>query len=181
LTCAEVDARDLEAAYLAGRLDEATAEAFEAHYFGCDRCWSVVQRAIEVRAAQAPPARRVLGWQRPLAAAAVLVLLVGAGWWAALQRAQPGDPLRGTGDSLAVRLERAAGAADLVWPAWTGADRYRVRTYDANGVLLDEREAADTTLQLALPPGAAFVDVTALDPLREPLARSGLVPIPPVP
>jgi hypothetical protein len=182
LTCAEVEERDLEAAYLAGRLDDATAEAYEAHYFGCDRCWSALRRAQEIRGALVPRPAGVRQWQRPLAVAAGVALLVAAGWWATLQRRPgSGDTLRGAGDSLVVQLRRSPGGALLVWPAWTGADRYRVRAYDANGVLLAEREAEDTTMELTIPPGAAFVDVTALDLLREPLVGSGLVRVPPAP
>lgn len=53
LTCAEIDRDDLGERYLAGRLSEPDAESFEAHYFECERCWSAVSRALEVRAAEA--------------------------------------------------------------------------------------------------------------------------------
>ena len=49
LTCERVDDEHLDARYAAGTLDEAEADAFEAHYFGCARCWYRVQRAVELR------------------------------------------------------------------------------------------------------------------------------------
>jgi CHAT domain-containing protein len=39
--------------YVTEQLPEAEAEAFEKHYFGCERCWNEVQRATEIRAALA--------------------------------------------------------------------------------------------------------------------------------
>lgn len=52
ITCAHVDEGDFETRYAAGQLAENEAEAFEEHYFACDRCWVLVQRAVEIRAAE---------------------------------------------------------------------------------------------------------------------------------
>src|SRR3990172_1011859 len=107
LTCDQVDERDLEAAYVAGRLTERHAEAYEAHIFACDRCWAVLQAAQAVAAAR-PPA---LSAQRPglprwLALAAGITALGGAAGGATATR-QPLAPeaLRGPEDSIAVQLE----------------------------------------------------------------------------
>jgi hypothetical protein len=54
LDCARVEEQEYEGRYLAGSLSEAEAEAFEAHYFSCDRCWTAVERAMELRAAYMP-------------------------------------------------------------------------------------------------------------------------------
>lgn len=51
IDCARIEAGDLEARYLSDRLTDEEAEAFEAHYFACDKCWTSLQRAIEMRAA----------------------------------------------------------------------------------------------------------------------------------
>jgi CHAT domain-containing protein len=51
-----VEENDLVGRYVAGKLPEEEAEAFEAHYFGCERCWSEVRAATEVRAAMERPA-----------------------------------------------------------------------------------------------------------------------------
>lgn len=101
LTCADVEARDLDAEYLAERLSPEDALAYEAHYFSCERCWAALRLATEARAAfaaesgrSARPAatapnatlapradpersRRRIPWG--LAAAAVLVVAVGIG------------------------------------------------------------------------------------------------------
>ncbi|MFW6202615.1 MAG: zf-HC2 domain-containing protein, partial [Gemmatimonadota bacterium] len=52
-TRAEPDAvgDDVVEDYVAGRLSEAEAEAFEAHYFECDACWGRVRGALELYAA----------------------------------------------------------------------------------------------------------------------------------
>jgi anti-sigma factor RsiW len=51
LDCARVEEQEYGRLYVEGALSEAEAEAFEAHYFGCDRCWAAVERAVELRAA----------------------------------------------------------------------------------------------------------------------------------
>ena len=49
--CQYVEEHDLVSAYLGGRLSEQEAEAFERHYFGCERCWGEVKAGEEIRAA----------------------------------------------------------------------------------------------------------------------------------
>lgn len=51
LSCQYVEEHDLVSAYLAGGLSEDEAEAFEKHYFGCERCWAEVKAGEEIRAA----------------------------------------------------------------------------------------------------------------------------------
>jgi CHAT domain-containing protein len=74
--------------YVGQKLNPEEAEAFEEHYFGCDRCWEEVQRATEVRAAfreAEAPAKAIPFRQRRriplalwggLAAAAAVALVV---------------------------------------------------------------------------------------------------------
>lgn len=182
LTCDQVDERDLEAAYIAGRLPDSDAEAYEAHVFACDRCWAVLQTAQAVAAARHP----ALSAQRPglprwLALAAGITALVAGTWWVSATR-QPLAPeaLRGVEDSIAVQLEATDAGLALRFGAFPGADRYRIRVFSPTGELLAERETPDTTLEVSLdrePPTALLIEVTALDLLREPLASSGLVPL----
>jgi CHAT domain-containing protein/tetratricopeptide (TPR) repeat protein len=54
LDCNSVEEQDLVSQYVGQKLSPEEAEAFEEHYFGCDRCWAEVQAATEVRAALAP-------------------------------------------------------------------------------------------------------------------------------
>lgn len=178
LTCADVDDRDLESGYVAGRLTAEEADAYEAHYFGCDRCWRRLEIALAIRSARGARRRALLG-VRGLAIAATAVIAVGVGWWITRPSAPPVDALRGGGEALTVRMDVTPAELAAAWAPQTGADQYRVRVFSADGGLLLERLTVDTAIVLAPPPGAAFLDVTVLDVLREVVSRSGLVPIAP--
>lgn len=188
LTCADVEARDLEAAYLADRLSPDDALAYEAHYFGCERCWAALRLATEARAAFAaesateshvsrgasgfaaqparPRSRRSLAWG--LAAAAVLVVAVGiqvldapgdAGF---LNEETPETALRGTATVLELRPSVVSDSLSVVWSAYPDADRYRVRLYRADGSVLFDREISDTTITV---PNAALEPTSTPGPL----------------
>lgn len=185
LTCADVDARDLEARYLSGTLPVAEAVEYEAHYFGCDICWPSLQRATELRAAFAlpaqSPARRARSWG--LAAAAVLVIAVGTGVFLRDSAADPESrtTLRGASDAFTVRASTDARSANIAWDSVPDADRYLVRLYRADGDLVLERETAETAFALnvdSLPQRTSgdtlYWQVLALDRLRQSLARSPL-------
>jgi CHAT domain-containing protein len=94
LACQFVEENDLVGRSVAGKLPEEEAEAVEAHYFGCERCWSEVRAATEVRAAMEKPAgapvvplaerreerrRRAVFSGRALALAATLLIAAVAG------------------------------------------------------------------------------------------------------
>jgi CHAT domain-containing protein/tetratricopeptide (TPR) repeat protein len=51
LDCTSIEEKDLVSRYVGRKLSPEEGEAFEEHYFGCDRCWEEVQAATEVRAA----------------------------------------------------------------------------------------------------------------------------------
>src|SRR5207244_1830986 len=57
LDCNSVEEQDLVSQYVGRKLSPEEAEAFEEHYFGCDRCWAEVQGATELRAALANEGR----------------------------------------------------------------------------------------------------------------------------
>lgn len=194
ITCELVDERDLDTRYLAGRLNPEEAEGFEAHFFGCERCWALVQQGLEVRSALAPDARashaqheasvplRIRrGWWG-LAAAAVLAVVMLGTWWTGQQ---PGsgaveDVLRGGEVPFPVTASVSETALQAAWPRVANADLYRVRLYAADGTLAAQRELVDTSIVLRrdsipLPRQAnAFWEVQALDHLRQPVARSNL-------
>jgi hypothetical protein len=92
-------------------------------------------------------------------------------------------PLRGPRVALPVRIEAAPGALVAAWPSTPEADAYRVRLFGAEGALLLQRETPDTILHLD--PGSLaasgdrlYLEVAALDELRQVLAGSGLREVP---
>ena len=200
LTCAQVDAQDLDARYLAGTLSDPEAEAFEAHYFGCDRCWELVHGGAEVRGAlTGPGARRrpARGGLTPRIrsstarwmglAAALAGVTVGLSLWRQF-RPHPEPAVRGGSRWLPLTAEVRGDSLLAVWPSAPGAASYRLRLFTREGALLVEREVTDTTLALSssvLPdpahPERFFAQVQAEDRLRQPLARSTLQAVTPPP
>ena len=180
LTCAQVEAGDVEARYLASRLGPGEAAAYEAHYFGCDRCWTALRRATEARAAfastEAP--RRGVRWARwALPAAAVLAAI---GVWQ-LTNPSPVVPpvaMRGAADSLPLTIESGADSVHAIWRRRADADAYRVRGFTADGSLMWSIETADTAL-VAPRGGAVRVDAAALDRARTVIVQSALVRVGP--
>lgn len=192
ITCEIVDEGDLDTRYLAGKLTPEEAEAFEAHFFGCERCWGLVQQGLAVRSvfqadssvrspavAARPPRPR---WQwRGLAAAGIAAVAFGV-WQIGFQRdpSVSEDVFRGERAAIPVAASTDSASLKASWPRVTDADVYRVRLYRADGQMALERETTDTSV--AVPVGsvamtrdtAMFWQVQALDRLRNPIARSDL-------
>lgn len=190
ITCALVDDEDLDQRYLAGTLPPDEAEAFEAHYFGCERCWELVQHGLAVRAANAAPAaadvvvavrRGGRRWWGLAAAAAVVLAAVGvARRFGSPER--PDDVLRGRGGSLPARAVAGGDSLGVSWARVPAAERYRVRLQTGDGGLLLERETAETSLAVAAGAiaaparaGSAYWSVEALDSLEVPIGHSDLI------
>lgn len=194
ITCDLVDERDLDTRYIAGRLNPEEAEGFEAHFFGCERCWALVRQGIEVRSALGPAAsaahpRREAsflrgarrGWWGLAAAAAVAAVTLGT-WWTG-QRWGPRDTedvFRGGEVPFPVTASGSETALRAAWPRVANADFYRVRLYMADGTLAAQRELVDTSIELTRDSitltrqADAFWEVQALDHLRQPVASSDL-------
>jgi hypothetical protein len=190
LTCADVEARDLESAYLADRLSPDDASAYESHYFACDRCWTSLRLATEARAAFAAPfaaprpAHRWRAWG--LASAATLVIAVGGVMLGRRDAPVADGTLRGPVAVLTIHSSLVGDTLAVVWTAPPDADRYRVRLFRADGVVLVEREIGDTSLSIPLASldpaarsAALYWQVQAFDRMRLPLAGSALVPTAP--
>jgi hypothetical protein len=198
LTCDLVDESDIDTRYLAGQLSEEQSEAFESHYFECQRCWALVEQGLSVRAAfdgvpQPVPAPheaipptikgwRYFGWG--LAAAAALVITAVGVRQAHITNAHVSDPeaLRGGGMER-FRLSPAAtiGSVSAAWPKLPKAQVYRVRLYTEDGTVIAEHETADTSISLGVdvltrvPEGhPAYWQVQGLDAAHDELARSEL-------
>jgi hypothetical protein len=191
ITCELVDQAEMDRRYVEGRLSDAEADAFEEHFFGCDRCWQLVKGGAGVRAAlrpgrlAAPAVPSRAGW-KPLAIAAGIGIVALGTWGVIASRdaVQP-DEIRGAGDSLIVRVGFSAGGWHLAWPAVPEATSYRVRLSAPDGSLLFSREMSDTSLDIAadsLPAPAEgaslYLDVQGFDQLRRPVSRSPLTPLP---
>ena len=204
ITCTRVEEEDLDARYLAGALSEEEAEAFEEHYFGCDRCWSAVQLGLDVRAANRagaepnadvgpltvargagdrPSLTRRRWW--PLAlAASVAVLTVGLWQWGDRSTVAPtGDGLRGPADSIHAVASVRGRTLVLAWQGTPSADRYGVRLQKSDATVVVERIVSDTSFAIPRDSLAGvndrervFWEVRALDALRRTIARSRLVP-----
>lgn len=184
LTCAEVDERDLEAGYLSRRLSPEVVAAYEEHYFGCDRCWRALQRATETRSAfgvRGASGARSRWPPLGLAAAAVLVIAIGAGLWSRREPPPSLVAMRGPGEALVVRTTATENSLTVTWSPVPGAEQYRVRLHGAAGDALFEREIADTvvavpvdSLEPGVRDGALFWQVQAIDRLRQPLRQSAL-------
>ena len=196
IDCPNARERDLTSLYLAGKLPEGEAEAFEAHYFECESCWQDVQRGRELRAAlgkpEVEPAARVTrsarDW-RPLAAAAVIAF-VGLGVWQ-LTRRTAGEPtrpvLRGVNsEGLALKVEtEPKGGINLSWPAHPDAATYEIEVLASDGVSVWRTEVKEPRLSIGpavLPaPGKGIsflIKVEALDPMGQVVAKSELKPLP---
>ena len=191
LTCAQVDAADLDLRYLTGKLSDQEADAFEDHLATCERCWALVEQGANLSAARLPdgataPARtmprRYRRW--PVMALAASLAVVALGLWQ-LGPQTPADELRGDADTLVVRLAPVSSALRVTWSPVLEASRYRVRLHRPDGGLLLERETGDTSF--AFPRDSLHLDsretdlfwlVEALSPTGAVLARSGLVPQP---
>ena len=170
--------------YVAGRLAEAEAEAFEAHYFGCDRCWREVRTAQELRSAlepaRSPRALRGRPWI-PLAAAAALVGALGT--WMLVRPPGAERVFRaGRGATLALTASAGETAVSVSWSPVPNARGYRARLVTAEGALVTEQEVAAPPLLLdkgRLPDTTLYVTVQALGPDRQVLVSSAPLELPP--
>ena len=192
IDCDSVEERDLVVRYLGGRLPEAEAEAFEVHYFGCERCWGEVRGAAEIRAAHGLPVlaapsqvKRDKGrdvWTLLAAAAAVALMVVGLRQLVQRSEVSPQEAVwRGSsaGDLPVEITQGAPRQVVLRWQPHPEAQVYVVEIFAPDGASVWRRETAETTVSLdgeALTPrstGISFLaTVEALDTMRRVVAKS---------
>jgi anti-sigma factor RsiW len=169
-------------AYLAGRLSEAEAEAFEERLFADEALAHEVERALEIRAATAP-ARAASTTARPpqrawlaLAAAAGIAVVAASITW--LPRPPPEPVFRGSEQRMGLEVEVYTDALRARWGAIAGAAGYEIQVFAADGRVLYDVETNETaaTIDLETPvetaDAPAFVEMTALDELGQELQRS---------
>ncbi len=198
IACPGTDAgqRDLAPLYLAGRLAEEEAEAFEAHYLGCPKCREDIRAGAAMRelygkpgvaaSARPSPARR--SWL-PLAAAAAIAF-AGVGVWQAARRTagEPGQPVLRSENARVLGLEVETGldgSIDLTWQPHPKAAAYEVQIVSSDGVRVWGANADEPRLHVGsgvLPapaPGRPLeVEVRALDAMGQVLATSDPAPLP---
>lgn len=197
ITCAQVDDAHLDIRYLKGELPDDLAEAFEAHIFACERCWTLVHGGLAASAAftdaapesgglgaTSPPARsrrRLVPWAMVAGIAAVLVLYVGG---VVRQRNAPlGDAVRGLASGFTAAVTRSGDSATVRWSAQPGAAQYRVTVYTAAGDALDRATIQRTQWEVALDSlrrlGGArlWLQVDALDSLDQLIGTTSLTPL----
>ena len=134
--CAFVEEQDVVSRYVGRKLSPEEAEAFEEHYFSCERCWAEVQAATELRAALeekatglpetsglAPQSSRVIQgpWRTwaPLAAAAAIAFAIGAGFLISRRPSRSADP-----GTLVAGLAEAVGQGHSIRARLTGGFKY---------------------------------------------------------
>jgi Putative zinc-finger len=199
IDCRRADGIDLAALYLAGRLPEDDAEAFEAHYLGCERCASALREAGEIRAAlgqsvlapESVPSRSVGGWRdigTLLAAAATVAAFFFGMRQVAEREPVVHDGVLRSASAESVNLSIASGpdgTVVLAWPAHARAHSYRFEIVRSDGVPVLKSETGDRRVVLAvsdLPPRPESVTllarVEALDALGQVVAASAPRPLP---
>ncbi|HEY3742044.1 MAG TPA: tetratricopeptide repeat protein [Bryobacteraceae bacterium] len=115
MNCEDVSRNEIAEQYVAGRLDDAARDAYEVHFFECSACLDHLQLLQSMsgglKRELVPilvPRRRSYAPVRWLAAAAMLVLATGIGWWN-LRHIQSSAPV--------VQAHTASAAQPSVTPA----------------------------------------------------------------
>lgn len=190
IDCRYVEESELANSYLAGKLSEGEAEAFERHYLACDRCRSELKTLSELRAALGKPpvvpmesrSNPHTSWW-PLAAAAT-VAIAALGVWQLTRRAgetQTAPVMRGQADdSLKLKVGTdSQGTITISWSRHPAAQRYVVQVLRSDGMPVLKSETRDTSVRLErsalLQPtaGNSFsVRVRALGPTGAAVAES---------
>ena len=185
---------ETRALYLAGKLSAPDSEAFEAHYFDCDRCAEAVEVGTKLRSAlgndavrpgaslpvAAPP--RVARTWLPLAAAAAAAVIAMGIWQ--LNR----SPLEPTGGSVfrsgetrgtIVEVTRAPdGGVDASWSAHPDASAYVFRVLSTDGAEIWKTETTEPRVRIeagalsSATDKSLLVQVETLDARRRVIATS---------
>jgi hypothetical protein len=148
-----------------GSIDPKTRAAALPHVAGCPRCRGAVASvaqaladaavAREIEGVEGTGRRRSYRIALPLAAAALLLLLV---WPRRVDDGGPThrDPPADASAPVPIApIGVVADATTLLWTAVAGADRYRVTLSDAEGRVLYDTQLADTVA--ALPDSIALI------------------------
>jgi hypothetical protein len=194
--CPSAGERDTALLYLAGKLAEDEAQAFEEHYFSCVECREDVERGSELRSTLGKPpvvprtnARSAVRAWLPLAAAAVLAF-AGVGVWQ-MTRRSPEEADRRVMRSTATGVldvgvvAGSSGAIELSWPPHPDAASYVVQVLapDDAGVWKTRTSEPRLTIASGILPAperarGLRVEVEAFDSMGQEVAKSELLPLP---
>lgn len=198
IDCAQVDECDLVALYLGGKLPEAEAEAFEAHYFGCERCSGELKAAAQIRVAKGVDvfaarwagkrrAKRVT-WTLLAAAAAVAVMVFGLQRLSRRPEISQSEPVWRGSSVQTISLEISpspTGQLVLRWRAHPEAQVYVVEIFASDGASVWRQETSEATVSIpvgVLPPSkpgvSFFATVEALDSMHQVIAKSARETVP---
>ena len=190
VTCPYEGERDTRSLYLAGKLPDAEAQAFEEHFFTCGRCAEAVEVGSSLRAAfgkapvrpAAAPERTSRTWL-PLAAAAAVALGVFGLWQLARSPVSPaGDSVYRGGESRGTVVEVANapdGGMTATWTSSPDASGYVVRVLSADGAEIWKTETVEPRVRIdAVALSSAgdkplLLEVDTLDARQRVIATSG--------
>lgn len=191
IACPGTDAgqKDLVPLYLAGKLTESEAEAFEAHYLGCPKCREDVRAGAALRELYGRPAVAAAGVPRPprrtwlplAAAAAIAFVAVGVWQWSRRAEDSGSATVRGTNaPSLVVKIANTPERDTAVsWTPLPDATTYQVQVFGSDGARVSTTDVNEPQLSFragVLPtpvPGQFLaVEVRALDALGRVAATS---------
>jgi len=177
LSCPSGGRADTAALYLAGRLSDSEAEAFEEHFFSCADCREDVRRGAELRETLGKPAIAFAASERrsarrwfPLVAAAAIAF-VGIGLWHLAHRTENAQTISrgGVGSIAGLAVSpRSGGGIEVTWEAPRGAASYEIQIFSPDGRRLWKTETREPRARvepaILSPPGAADeIRVDALD------------------
>ena len=165
---------DEVARYLRGRMAQAEADAFEAHYFACQTCATELSLAMRVRAAgrtvKPLEAQRAKRWPGLLVAASLAILI---GVVAIERRDETPAQYRSSGDApITIQVNRSS----VQWSRVAGATRYVIETFAADGARLESHTVPATTERIDLSTPATHVRIRAENE-EGTLATSALHPL----
>src|ERR1700682_348422 len=85
MTCEEIEAGELAEKYILGQMNAEEQTAYEGHYFVCSHCFEDLRlrqtMQLELATLGVPRRQRRRSWALWAAAAAILIVTVGVGWW----------------------------------------------------------------------------------------------------
>jgi tetratricopeptide (TPR) repeat protein len=167
MDCTLITKQEFAERYALGKLGPEQCDAYERHYFECERCFNelqqllVIRRELEAQALNAPAPQRDFGWRSTwwwpaLASAAAIVVVVMLGYWREAPAPLPGPDPGATRAMALAELSRIdppiyeapvlRGVHDTASTAFrAGMKDYLAGDFNAAALRLREAAAADSS------------------------------------